>query len=313
LAEGKTTRQDEAAAWFAARRAGAMLAEDRAAFDAWHADPRNQAALNAMHELWGELAILKDAKSVRKAVRPRRVRTIAAAALLLASVGAAGIAWVALARDTTIHTAAGEQQTRSLPDGSVIAVNVASNVSYRLSEGRRLVRLDDGEAAFSVKSDPQRPFIVRTGGYDVRATGTAFNVRERNGSIEVSVSQGRVEICSAMDGNRLAILGAGQFLRLPAAPLEGAKQSLTPTAIPAAQISEWRMRVVTYEDAPVREVVADFNRYFERKLRVDEAGLADQRVTVRLQVDDRDRAIETLANLLNVHVQTTARGETLAR
>ena len=50
-----------------------MLAEDRAAFDAWHSDPRNQAALNAMHELWGELAILKDAKSVRKTVRPRNV------------------------------------------------------------------------------------------------------------------------------------------------------------------------------------------------------------------------------------------------
>ena len=290
-----------------------MLAEDRAAFDAWHADPRNQAALNAMHELWGELAILKDAKSVRKTVRPRNLRTMAAAALLLASAGAAGIAWAAVGRDTTIHTLAGEQQTRALPDGSIIAVNVASLVSYRLSEGRRLVKLGDGEAAFSVKADPQRPFVVRTGGYDVRASGTAFNVRQRNGSIEVSVSQGSVEICSAMDGNRLAILSAGQFLRLPAAPSKGSEGSMTPTAIPAAQISEWRMRVVTYEDAPVREVVADFNRYFDRKLRVDETSLADQRVTVRLQVDDRDRAIETLANLLNVHVQKTARGEMLVR
>ena len=265
-----------------------------------------------MHELWGELAILKDAKSVRKTVRTRNTRVMAAAVLLV-SVGVAGVAWAVFVRDTTIHTLAGEQQTRSLSDGSIIAVNVASNVSYRLSEARRFVRLDDGEAAFSVKTDAQRPFIVRTGGYDVRATGTAFNVRQRNGSIEVSVSQGRVEVCSAMDGNRLAILSAGQFLRLPAAPSKGAGRSLTPTAIPAAQISEWRMRVVTYEDAPVREVVADFNRYFDRKLHVDETSLADQRVTVRLQVDDRDRAIETLANLLNVHVQKTARGEKLAR
>jgi transmembrane sensor len=235
----------------------------------------------------------------------------------VAGVGG-GFTWITLGQDARIETLAGQQRTQALPDGSVMAVNVASHVSYVVRDDRRRVKIHDGEAAFNVKADKQRPFVVEAGEYEIRAVGTAFNVRSRDGVVEVAVGEGRVEICAASASASAAatappfvVLTAGQLLRFPVALSERQLRSAVPVAVPPLQISEWRMRVVTYEDAPLSEVIADFNRYFPQKLLI-EPDLADERVTVRLQVDDRARAIDTLASLLNVNVRETPQGEMLA-
>jgi transmembrane sensor len=309
----KPSRQDEAAAWFAAQRAGVMLVEQRAAFDQWRRDPRNQAALDAMQDLWEDLAVLKATTPAKKASR-WSPRAMSAAALVLIAVGGGGVgAWLG-GSPQSIETRPGQQATQSLPDGSLISVNVASRVTYRISDDRRVVTVSEGEAAFSVKADEARPFLVRAGDYEVRATGTAFNVRERDGLLEVAVSEGRVEICAAVGSNAgvsLVSLGVGQKLRLPSALSEQSAGSLAPASVAPEQVAEWRMRVVTYENVAVRDLVEDFNRYFDRKLSVDGEALRDRRVTIRLQVEDRERAIAMLAGLLDVRVERTERGEAL--
>jgi transmembrane sensor len=313
--EAKPSRQDQAAAWFAAERAGLMLAEQRAEFDAWRADPRNEATLVAMRVLWDDLAVLKS--NPKPAARPSRKRIAlpVAAALMLITVASifAGARMIRFG-DTSIETIAGQQKTQSTPDGSVIAVNVASNVAYRITAARRYVRLKDGEAAFMVKPDRARPFVVRVGDYEVRAIGTAFNVKQRDGAIQVAVSEGRVEICRlGVDGAPIGLtsLNAGQLLRFPASYSETGFTA-TPRMVAPEQVAEWRMRIVTYEDAPIRDVVEDFNRYFDQKLLVRQPELLARRVTIRLKVDDREQAIATLADLLDAHVLRTERGEVIA-
>jgi len=296
----KLSRQDQAARWFAAERAGVMLVEQRAEFDAWKADARNMAALDAMRELWDDLAVLKG-REPTPAKRPFARFLPLAAAVAVVLIGGIAVASSILApTNTPIVTAEGEQKTQSMPDGSVIAVNVASAVSYKFTEDERLVTLSDGEAAFSVKPDPDKPFVVRVGDLEVRAVGTSFNVRQRDGMLQVSVREGQVQLCRAAEagGGVIATLSAGQLLEVPAS-MPAAATAPAPASIPSSQVAEWRMRVVTYDDATVREVVEDFNRYFERKLRVEQLSLLERRVTVRLQVENREGAIETLAALLD--------------
>lgn len=310
----RPSRQDQAAAWFAAERAGVMLVEQRAEFEAWRSDPRNQAALDAMRELWADLAVLKGNEPAPPKVAKHRslVPMVAAVAAILVA-GFVATSLLLAPSDKAIVTAEGQQTTESMPDGSVVAVNVASNVTYRFTDTQRLVTLENGEAAFSVKPDPAKPFVVRVGDLEIRAVGTSFNVRERDGTIQVAVSEGRVELCRiAKSGEELSIayLDAGELLKLPSSiPRE--MQIASPVAVPPSQVSEWRMRIVTYEDATVKEVVEDLNRYFEQKLVVEEPSLLSRRITIRLRVDNRDRAIETLANLLEVKVLSSRGGEVL--
>jgi transmembrane sensor len=310
--KAKPGRQDQAAAWFAAERAGLMLAEQRAEFDAWRADPRNEAALAAMRDLWDDMAVLKTKTSPAPA--KRRIVLPVAAALILIVLGGAFAARMIRFNDASIQTIAGQQKTQSTPDGSVIAVNVASSVSYRITAASRVVRLKDGEAAFMVKPDPARPFVVRVGDYEVRAVGTAFNVKQRSGAIQIAVSEGKVQICRlGQDGlpMELTSLSAGQLVRFPAKYSE-AGFTATPREVAPGQVAEWRMRIVTYEDASVRDVLADFNRYFSKKLLIQQPELLGRRVTIRLKVDDREQAIETLAGLLDAHVVRTEGGEMLS-
>jgi|TARA_R110002124_G_scaffold37878_8_gene120629 transmembrane sensor len=290
--------REEAAQWFAIMRRGATTLEERRAFDRWRADAVNQRALDSMHELWGELAVLRSRPAPIRRHRPDRRAVMAASAVAVLMIGG-GALFLPRLTETRVTTGIGEQETRALPDGSVMAVNVDSRVNYAFRERRR-IRMDEGEATFFVRKDPQRPFIVTAGAYDVRAVGTAFNVRRRGAAMEVSVSEGVVAIIARDDGRELMRLKAGEMSILPPRP---ARARPTVVVVPVETVGQWRMRVIEYDDVPVRALIAELNRFYDRPLRITESGLADRRITVRLRVEDRDRTLHTVAGLLDARIE----------
>lgn len=86
-------------------------------------------------------------------------------------------------------------KTHLLPDGSLIRLNVGSEVEIAFGKSTRRINLNRGEALFEVSPDPERPFIVEVDGVHIRAVGTAFNVK-RSESIDVIVTHGIVEIAA---------------------------------------------------------------------------------------------------------------------
>lgn len=91
----------------------------------------------------------------------------------------------------------GEQQMVILSDGSQIRLNAGSLLIYpsRFTANKRQVYLS-GEANFAVESDPEKPFVVRTGSLNVEAVGTKFNIESYPGSgmITTTLEQGAVKI-----------------------------------------------------------------------------------------------------------------------
>ena len=78
----------------------------------------------------------------------------------------------------TLSTAKGETYQVRLPDGSLVALNAASSLTYSTSlneRGERRVRLT-GEAYFEVFEDKEHPFIVESKGQEVKVLGTKFNI-----------------------------------------------------------------------------------------------------------------------------------------
>jgi len=294
-------RRDEAAAWFAALRRGPMTLDERSAFDAWRSDPKNQSALAGMHELWGEMSALGElGVAAPKPSRPMR-RWAAMAASIAVLVGGGTVALLH-PFGHTLRTHVGEQRTASLDDGSVVGLNVATKVSYDVTRDRRFARMDDGEAVFFVKKDA-RPFVVRAGDYQIRAAGT-FNVRCRDQSLDVAVTDGVLTIAD-LHGRKVADLAAGQRLRL------GPDGKPLVTSVPISSVAEWRLRIVGYEDATVGQIVEDLNRFYDRPIEVDDPGLASRRVTLRLQVEDRERTLKTLGDLLGAEVERRPRADLL--
>jgi transmembrane sensor len=298
------TTREEAAGWFAALRRGAMSVEERQSFDAWRADPRKQAALDSLHELWGEVSAIREFGVT--APHPHHDLRRLAAGVAAAAVLGGALAFAAFypPGGHTLRTDVGEQRMANLPDGSVLGLNVVTKASYVVTAKKREVRLADGEAVFFVRKDSSRPFVVRAGDYEIRATGTAFNVRCRGGFVDVAVMDGSV-LVRALSGPRagqnIASLPAGERLRLGEAATLAALPDTT--RVPVQNVAEWRLRILGYEDSSVAAVVEDLNRFYERPIEVADPALAQRRVTLRLQVEDRERTLRVLSDLVGADIE----------
>src|SRR6185369_14152926 len=164
--------------------------------------------------LWKDLDVLQELAAVfpkppaTPLVAKRSWRPALAASLLLGLI-AAGIymqrhffirAQPALLAQPSIDyaTAVGEQRNVPLADGSILAINTASQVQVvSLGRDSRELRLVRGEAHFMVAHDPTRPFRVSAAGHVVQAIGTAFDVQLLDGGgLEVIVSEGHVKLLS---------------------------------------------------------------------------------------------------------------------
>ena len=107
----------------------------------------------------------------------------------------------------------GERKSIQLPDGSVVTLNAGSSLHMGSSFGgtTREIFLE-GEAFFDVKPDKHVPFIVHTPAVDVRAVGTAFNVKAypKDDVVETSLVSGIVEVTLKDKDNTKLLLRPNQ-------------------------------------------------------------------------------------------------------
>jgi ferric-dicitrate binding protein FerR (iron transport regulator) len=92
-------------------------------------------------------------------------------------------------------TLAGEKTTISLSDGSVVQLNAEASLKYpkTFTQDKREVYLM-GEAFFTVRRDPKKPFIVHTENLRTEVLGTSFNINAQEETISVVVATGQVKV-----------------------------------------------------------------------------------------------------------------------
>ena len=168
----------------------------------------------------------------------------------------------------------GEQRSITLPDGSIVFLNTSSSVRIRVGARERQIDLLRGEALFEVARDPERPFRVFANGTMAQAIGTKFNVKHTPRGINVVVVEGKVLVDSRAErterrarsftepapSERIdqdqALLTAGEQAEL--------SSSVGVPVVRKADIvaaASWRMWQLSFDDAGLGEIVAEFNRY----------------------------------------------------
>jgi ferric-dicitrate binding protein FerR (iron transport regulator) len=140
--------------------------------------------------------------------RPRLVPRLAFGTAALAILAAAIYFYASSPQSSpeAFTTRMGEQKEVVLGDSSQITLNYASELvasAQRLNEPRRVSLT--GEAYFRVRHTGS-PFILTTQSTSVEVVGTEFNVRERDGSVEVGVVSGAVKVRVVKDGKDSTLL-----------------------------------------------------------------------------------------------------------
>jgi transmembrane sensor len=252
----------------------------------------------------------------------RRFSAVAGALAAAAAITVAWVGWTRLA--PTAETSVGAFQKLDLPDGSVVQLNTDSAIKVRYSDAERRVELLRGEAHFDVAKNPARPFIVAANHVAVRAVGTAFNVRLRTDAVDVLVTEGKVQVNDTVKGASLLpavpetsgppLLVQGERVVVPLTEArETAPQTLAVAVSEVAPVEmqrslAWQERRLEFDDLPLGEVVAEFNRYNRTKLVIADPALQTKRFSGTFRADNFEPFVRLLEENFGVVTGRSAQG-----
>jgi transmembrane sensor len=171
------------------------------------------------------------------------------------------------------NTGIGEQRSLTLADGSRVDLNARSTLSARVTASVRDLRLNDGEALFSVARDAAHPFRVHTPEATIEAKGTRFNVYVSKGETVVSLLEGHV-LVTPPDSSPV-LLNPGEQVAVS----RNARTPPKPRTADVRTAIAWTEHRLVFEDAPLSEVIAEFNRYSLQPFTIEDASLRDVRIT----------------------------------
>src|SRR5258706_14411058 len=190
--------EGEAAEWLA-RLDIASSDNLRAEFARWiAADPAHEAAFLRLSATWTRLDRLASLRPAGAEIADdlfgaMGAKTSSRRRIPLALAASGFLAVVALALfvsfgsgGNSYATKVGERRLVRLEDNSSVALNTQSKVNVAYRETERRVEMREGEALFKVAKDPSRPFVVAVKGLEVRAVGTAFDIRVKGEAVEVA-------------------------------------------------------------------------------------------------------------------------------
>jgi transmembrane sensor len=201
------------------------------------------------------------------------------------------------------ETRHGEQLSQRLADNSVLHLNTDSAVTIRYSKNERLVILTSGQADFEVTHEPNRAFRVIAGPAEVVDLGTKFDVRLEPDLAVVTVVEGLVAVGASPGQNhapQFTQLSANQQVRVA----EG-EWPAVPVTVDAQRATAWLHQQIVFDHEPLEHVVAEFNRYSAKPVKIATPALANLEVSGVFATDDPEAFIAFLRSLNGVRVEVT--------
>lgn len=230
----------------------------------------------------------------RQRTRRRTTSPVWRAAAILALMAVSGLLAVSLWGDLglgggasslavrEVTTDRGQRAQVRLADGSEVMLSVDSKMRIpegaNASEGARTVHLE-GEAYFEVESDPDRPFRVHAGGTVSRVLGTAFSVRaypdEEDARVVVEEGSVAVEPERAEAETALA-LTRQQMGRWSQHRPDSVRVSQN---VDVRRFLDWKEGNLTFEGTPLREVIAQMERWYDLNVQLTDTSLESRTFT----------------------------------
>lgn len=195
-------------------------------------------------------------------------------------------------------TTAGQRASITLPDGSVAMLNAESRIRVMTgaSDTMRIIELD-GEAFFSVVSDPLRPFIVRAGEAEVRVVGTSFNVSAypEEEAVEVLVAEGEVKLRNSDEETESVTLTQND---LGIVPQEG-----LPTRSHVESLDNalaWRQGKLVFEHTSFDVVARTMERWFDLEIHFDDPEIANRHLSSSFEDPTPNHVLAIVASTLSL-------------
>lgn len=213
----------------------------------------------------------------------------------------------------TFVAAYGERKNIQLPDGSDVTLNAGSKIEINGSFGAstRDVYLE-GEAFFDVKHNEKLPFIVHTPAMDVKALGTAFNVKAylNERITEASLIRGLVEVTLKESNNRTMLLHPSQKIKWEhsrgdmnsSAVKSGDNLNVTDSLVKKLQANDygnikelaWKDNKLRFDDELFGDIAVLLERWYGVEIEFEDETIGNYRFTGIFEKEDINTVLEFL-------------------
>ncbi len=199
----------------------------------------------------------------------------------------------------------GQYKTITLDDGSQVKLNTDSQIEVLFSDTERKIRLVKGEAWFDVAHDKTKPFLVYAGSGLIRAVGTAFAVQLLKDNVEVTVTEGRVELAAYAEAAQTIQIDVASSDNNPIllAQLDaGQRAQFNSTiemieTIPMATIEKdlsWQSGLIIFDGEPLESVVNDFSRYTNMEIVISSEQIKEMKISGYFSTTNTTAFLNTL-------------------
>ena len=145
---------------------------------------------------------------------------VSAAAVLLLLGAVFTWLWLDNNRENIIMTAAAEQKTVELPDGSVVTINPSSSIRFKNRWNKKEDRVVwlQGEAFFEVakKMETRQKFQVVTSDLTVEVLGTIFHINSQTKQTSVYLKEGKIAFSLKEQPEQVKTMAPGERLTFSA-------------------------------------------------------------------------------------------------
>ncbi|MFZ2170459.1 MAG: FecR family protein, partial [Methylococcaceae bacterium] len=279
---------EQAIAWYTRMQSNTVSSHEQTQFKIWKTrSPAHQRVYEEITQLWNAPAFnlalgqaslsYSPEQAERKPARSYQKRWVTSLAMA-ASFAVLMVFFDPVTRlKADYYTGTGVNQTVQLSDGSTVQLNTNTAIAVAFNDNERRIRLLKGEAYFSVQANRQRPFVVNSGKTETTVLGTRFLVKNENAGDKITVVKGLVKVNSLQQEQSVFLHPDEQVINTKAG-----LSAIRKTFI--QQETAWLKGRLTFQDATMKEVVKELNRYLPGIILVSDNTLKNYRINARFDI-----------------------------
>jgi transmembrane sensor len=199
----------------------------------------------------------------------------------------------------------GQVISDTLSDGSIVTLNKKSSLSYPAAfSGRNRSVEMEGEAFFNIAHDKNKPFVIHTGGLDIKVVGTSFNVKISGGETSVIVETGIVEVSRnkeviRLNPNEMAI-ASGKNEKMV---IEKSTDNL---------YNYYRTNEFVCNSTPLWKLVDVLNEAYDAHIRIESENLKDLPLTTTFNEESLENILKIITETFGIRMENR-NGEIILR
>lgn len=198
----------------------------------------------------------------------------------------------------TISVPLGATSNFVLPDGTHVALNSGTTLTYPMSFGNQACRIValNGEGFFKVKKDKKYPFIVKMNGMDIKVTGTTFNARAYKDEPDVTVAlvEGAVLLGKQKPTNDFELNSALHPMEVAVFNKVGKQITLTQKNDLTKYIA-WTQGRTVFDNDPIQTVTQKLEKLYNVQVVISDKELLQYQLTATFTNEPLERALKIIS------------------